>query len=215
LEGEWHEFSLPNQMEQKQAKEIVPDQQTGKAIYAESSVEMNDEMSAMIFFEEVKKRLGNVNQWDKLVIGLMAKFKIVNNKGKTVERTIRKGDYLKIDIPGPGTHAGEGFDWVIVEELESMSSQEEEFFAFRVRPTENPLNENPDVAHFYSPDSTSTFTVTRKGNRITAGIYDRNTKPNEDAYIALDKIRDAVVAVAGLVAVSKIQWKKLTEGLLK
>jgi len=202
-------------MEHKQTKDIVPEQQTGKAIYAESSVEMNDDMSAMIFFEEVKKRLSNVNQWHNLTTGLTAKFQLVSDKGKTVERTVRKGDYCKIDVPGPGTHAGEGFDWVRVEEMESMSSQEEEFFAFRVRPTESPLSENSDVAHFYSPESTSTFTVTRNGNRITAGIYDRNTKPNDEAYFAFDKIRDAVVAVAGLVGLSKIQWKKLTDGLIK
>ncbi|MBA4053607.1 MAG: hypothetical protein C0490_02745, partial [Marivirga sp.] len=159
--------------------------------------------------------LSNVNSWHTIAGGLTAKFQLVNNKGKTVERPVRKGDYFKIDIPGPGTHTGEGFDWVVVEEMESMSSQEEEFFAFRVRPTDNPLNENQDVAHFYSPESTSTFTVTRIGNKITAGIYDRNIKPNEDAGFTMDKIRDTIVAVAGLVTLSKIQWQRLTDGLLK
>jgi hypothetical protein len=202
-------------MGQKHAKEIIPEQQTGQAIYAESSVEMNDEMSAMIFFEEVKKRLANVNNWHNVAGGLSARFQLVNTKGQTVERAVRKGDYFKIDIPGPGTHTGEGFDWVIVEEMESMSSQDEEFFAFRVRPTENPLNDNPDIAHFYSPESTSTFTVSRKSNKITAGIYDRNTKPNENADFTVDKIRDTVVAAAGLVTFSKIQWQRLTDGLLK
>lgn len=201
-------------MEPKQTKEIIPEQQVGEAIYAESSVEMNDEMSAMIFFEEVKRRLANVNSWHTISGGLTAKFQLVNNKRKMVERTVRKGDYLKIDIPGPGSRTGDGFDWVVVEEMESMSSQEEEFFAFRVRPAENPLKENGDIAHFYSPDSTSTFTVTRNGNNITAGIYDRNIKPNEDVYFTIDKIRDTVIAATGLVALSKVQWQKLTDGLL-
>jgi hypothetical protein len=202
-------------MEPKQTKEIIPDQQTGQAVYAESSVDMNDEMSAMIFFEEVKKRLANINNWNTISGALTARFQLVNNKGKTVERGVRKGDYFKIDIPGPGSLTGDGFDWVIVEELESMSSQEEEFFAFRVRPIQNPLKENGDVAHFYSPESTSTFTVTRNGNKITAGIYDRNIKPNEEAYFIIDKVRDTVIAAAGLVSLSKIQWQKLTDGLLK
>lgn len=208
-------FPYQKNMDQKQTKEIIPEQQTGQAIYAESSVEMNDEMSAMIFFEEVKRRLSNVNNWHTVAGGLTATFHLVNHKGKPVERSVRKGDYFKIDIPGPGTHTGEGFDWVIVEEMESMSTQEEEFFAFRVRPTENPLNDNPDIAHFYSPESTSTFTVSREGKKITAGIYDRNIKPNESAYFTVDKIRDTVVAAAGLVTLSKIQWQRLTDGLLK
>jgi hypothetical protein len=36
-----------------------------------------------------------------------------------------------------------------------------------------------------------------------------------DADRATDKIRDAVVGAAGALSFSKIQWQKLTDGLIK
>ena len=134
---------------------------------------------------------------------------------KEVDRAVQKGDYLKIDIPGPGSVSGEGFDWVQVEAVEEASAPEKEHFGFRVRPAENPLNNKPDVSHFYSPESTSSFTVTRDHSKITAAVFDRNTKVNKPEHSKIDKIRDAVVGTAGIVSFSKIQWKALTDGLVK
>jgi hypothetical protein len=71
-----------------------------------------------------------------------------------------------------------------------------------------------DIAHFFSQESTSSFIVTREGNKITAAIYDRNTKPNKDADLLVDEVRDRVIGVAGVLAFSRIQWKKLADSLL-
>ena len=125
-----------------------------------------------------------------------------------------KGDYFKIDIPGPGTKSGDGFDWVQIEEVENTSLPDGERFGFRVRPTDNPQNQKNDVAHFYSDDSTSSFIVERRNNIVTASVHDRNTKPNTDADKPIDKIRDAIVGAAGVATFSKIQWKNLTDGLI-
>ncbi len=145
---------------------------------------------------------------------LSATFQLVNSEGSEVQRKAQKGDYFKIDIPGPGSESGEGFDWVQIEEVESTSSPDGERFGFRVRPTDNPQNRKDDVAHFYSEMSTSSFVIERKNNKVTASVHDRNTKPNTDADTAIDKIRDAVVGAAGVATFSKIQWKKLTDGLV-
>lgn len=146
---------------------------------------------------------------------ISAEFQLVDKSGAEVQRTVQKGDYFKIDIPGPGTVSGDGYDWVQVEEVENTTTPEGERFGFRVRPTDNPKNDKPDVAHFYSEESTSSFLVERKGNKIIASVHDRNTKPNPDAGDTIDKIRDAVVGAAGVAAFSKVQWKNLTDGLLK
>jgi len=138
----------------------------------------------------------------------------VDESGQEVNRPVQKGDYFKIDVPGPGTKSGEGFDWVQVEEIEDTSDADTETFGIRVRPAQNPQNIGADVAHFYSPESTSSFTVKREGTKITAGIYDRNTKTNKDADSLSDKVRDAVMGAAGILSFSKIQWKSLTNGLV-
>lgn len=201
-------------MEEKNYTGIVPEQNTGQQIDAESSVELDSSEQAKDFFEAVKNRLQNVNEWEKYAGTLSANFQLVDQAGAEVQRPAQKGDYFKIDIPGPGTKSGDGYDWVQIEEAESTSAPDVESFGFRVRPAQNPQNKNDDIAHFYSPESTSSFTVTREKNKVTAAIYDRNTKPNKETDSITDKVRDAVVGTAGTIAFSKIQWKSLTDGLL-
>lgn len=204
-------------MVEKNYTGIVPEQYAGKAIDAESSIELNDIEEAKTFFNLVKKRLQDVNNWHELAGNLSANFQLVDRNGDEIHRSIQEGDYIKIDIPGPGTESGEGYDWVRIEEIEHFSTPDIESFALRVRPAPNP--QNPDdkeaISHFYSLESTSSFTVTREKNKITAGIYDRNTKPNKETESLTDKIRHAVVGTAGILSFSKIQWKALADGLVK
>ena len=204
-------------MEEKNYTGIVPEQYVGKAIDAESSIELNDIEETKTFFYLVKKRLQDVNNWNELAGNLSANFELVNKAGEKIHRNIQEGDYFKIDIPGPGTESGEGYDWVRIEEIENFSTPDIESFALRVRPAPNPQNPNNKeaISHFYSPESTSSFTVTREKNKITAAIYDRNTKTNKETESLTDKVRDAVIGTAGRLGFSKIQWKALADGLVK
>ena len=201
-------------MSEKKQTGIVPAHKTGIPIDVQSLIELGDEKQAKIFFDVVRTRLKNVNSWHTIAGGLSAKFQLVNKDGIDVERSPQKGDYFKIDIPGPGTISGEGYDWVQVEKVEGTLTSDRESFGFRVRPAQNP-HDNKDIAHFFSRESTSSFTVTREKNKVIAAIYDRNTKPNKKASPIVDKVRDLIVATAGILAFSKIQWKKLTDGLLE
>ena len=159
-------------------------------------------------------RLQQINDWNKIAVGISATFTLVNEKGDKLTRSPEKGDYFKIDIPGLGTKSGDGFDWVRVEEVIETDNGDTESYGFRVRPSSNPNDNSNETAHFYSPESTSTFLITRNYNAVTAKVFDRNTKPNREAKSAVDQIRDTVVGVAGLVGPSKLQWKSLVEGLV-
>jgi len=194
---------------------LIPEQHTGKAIDAQSTRELSSDEEARSFFETVKTRLADVNAWKNIAGNLSASFQLVDPSGNEVNRHVQKGDYFKIDIPGPGTKSGEGYDWVQVEELEHNSNADTEVFGIRVRPASNPQNAENNTSHFYSPESTSSFTVQREGNKITAAIYDRNIKPNDDAGSTLEKIRDKIVGFLGQTSFSKIQWKSLADGLIK
>jgi hypothetical protein len=201
-------------MSKRNIDPIVPKQRTGKAIDAMGSLTLNDENEAKAFFSVVKNRLQNVNEWEDLSGNLSAKFQLVDADGREITRNLQRGDYLKIDIPGPGNKSGDGYDWVQIEDVENKSSSDSEIFSFRVRPTGNPQNLNKDIAHFYSQESTSTFTVSRKGCNVEAAIRDRNTKPNTTANSPVDKIRDSIVGTMGVLSFSKIQWQNLVDGLL-
>jgi hypothetical protein len=103
---------------------------------------------------------------------------------------------------------------VQVEDLKEVSQQNVESVGLRVRPSTNPLSEDNSIAHFYSKESTSTFIVTREDNKITATIYDRNTKPNTDSETVVDKVRHVAAGIGAILGGSKLQWKGLANGLV-
>jgi hypothetical protein len=196
------------------SEKIIPEQKTGIAIETSADVVAKTNHEAVELFKMAVSRLQQINEWDKIANGISATFTIVNEKGEKLMRSPEKGDYFKIDIPGPGTKSGYGFDWVRLEEIIETDNGDTESYGFRVRPSGNPSENSTETAHFYSPESTSTFLITRNYNAVSAKVFDRNTKPNQEAKPTVDKIRDAVVGVAGLVGLSKLQWKSLVEGLV-
>lgn len=202
-------------MEKKDYTGLIPEQEKGRKINAESSVTLNDDSEARDFYATVKDRLRHVNDWHRYAGTLSAGFKVVNAQGEEVNRTVQQGDYLRIDIPGPGTAAGDGYDWVQVQEIKEVSEPAVESIAMLVRPAANPQSNGEHIAHFYSNESTSTFTATREKNKVTAGIYDRNINANEETESLPDKARNAAVGIGAKLGFSKLQWQALTDGLVK
>jgi hypothetical protein len=128
---------------------------------------------------------------------------------------VQKNDYFKIDIKGPKSTAGNGHDWVRVEDIKEVHTNDVDSIAILVRPDSNPQTSNDNVAHFYSEKSTSTFIVTREKSTVTAAIYDRNIEANEETGEPSDKLRNAAVGLAAKYGFSKLQWKALAEALVK
>ena len=193
---------------------LIPQQREGRSIDVEESVGLNSPEEAAAFFDTVCSRLLDVNKWRDIAGKISADFKLVDRKGHEIDSRAKEGDFIRVDIPGPGPKAGDGYDWVEVEQIENIANGESRNLSLRVRPASSPLNDTPDIAHFYSPESTSTFTVTLQGNQIKAGVYDRNTKPNTSSDSLQDKVRDTAVGAAAVTAFSKIQWTNLAKGLL-
>ena len=193
---------------------VVPEQYTGKEIIAEASREFDSNEAAEAAYQKAKTLLMDVNRWSETGSLPGTKFQLMDADGEEADRPVMKGDYFRISIPGPSTEGGDGYDWVFVEEFKEVRENDMESLAFRVRPTSNPDSPSSEVAHFYSTDSTSSFTVTRKGKKISACIYDRNISPNENAETVGDKIRDKLVALAGINGMSKLQWQALADGVL-
>jgi len=193
---------------------IVPRHEEGKIIDTESSETFSTVEEAKSFYQHARARLMDVNNWHQICGTLSAKFQLVDAAGNEVQRPVQKQDYFKIDIPGPGPSSGHGYDWVEVEEIREVSVDDVESIGIRVRPTSSPVNDGEDVSHFYSPDATSSFIVTREGNTVTVSVYDRNTKPNEEATGA-DLLRDKAIGAGAVTIFSKLQWKALVKGILE
>lgn len=193
---------------------IVPSQYTGKEIEADAFVDFKNEDEAKEFYDIAKERLLYVNNWHKTAGIISAKFQLVNINCQEVNRNAAKGDYIRIDIPGPGSKEGEGYDWVLIEELKEMNEADVQSIAFRVRPAGNPSGNKEHIAHFYDSSATSTFIVTREKTKVIAYIIDRNTLPNDDTESLTDKLRHTVVGMAAIGSFSKIQWQNLANGLV-
>jgi hypothetical protein len=202
-------------MREKNYTGLIPVNTSGKEINAEAVAEAKNFEEAKAVYTTVKKRLLDVNNWHHIAGIMSAHFQLTDLNGKEVTRNAETGDYFKIDIPGPGSKTGDGYDWAHVEEMKEINKPDVDSVGIRVRPSANPLNKDANVAHFYSNEATSTFIVTRENNTIIAGIYDRNTKPNEEAESITDQIRHTAIGVSALSNFSEIQWQNLVEGLLK
>lgn len=194
---------------------IVPAQYTGRQIEAEASVELKNEIEATAYYDIVKGRLLNVNNWHNIAGIISAKFQLVNVSGEEVDRNVQKGDYVRIDIPGPGSSAGDGYDWVCVEDVKEVSEANIESIGIRVKPAPNPLGNKNITAHFYSDEATSNFMVTRENSKISAWIIDRNIKPNDQAESVIDNIRNSAAGIGAIGIFSKLQWQGLAEGVIK
>jgi hypothetical protein len=192
----------------------VPAQVEGSEMNAVEKIEMNTEAEAIHFFKTVKNRLLDVNKWTEISGGVMSEFFLTDASGNQVSRMATDGDHIKIDIPGPGTSAGGGFDWVTIEEIRSEVSTEAEVLSLTARPSSNPETEAGDTAHFLSEEATSTFQVKRIGKTIYAEEHGRNEKPNTDTDNTLDNLRNTFVGWGAKAGFSYPQWKALVKGLI-
>lgn len=196
-------------------EDFVPQQRQGAQSNTESVRTLENTEAALSFFTIAKERLLDVNHWHTLAGKATADFILTDSKGEPVTRPVGEGDHFKIDIPGPGTATGKGYDWVQVESIEETIEGDEEAVTIQVRPATNPTNDKPDIAHFFSDEATSCFMVRREGATVTAAVYGRNEKPNTGAEALLDKARNVAVATGAISGFAKLQWRSLVEGLVR
>jgi hypothetical protein len=202
-------------MEQTHKNDLVPEQKSGAKTDIEATQTFSSVEEASEFYKLCRQRLLNINEWGNLAGVASADFILTDSSGNELTRNeANVGDHFKINIPGPGTVSGEGYDWVQIENIEANSSNADESVAIQVRPASSPTNANSDVAHFFTDDATSTFVVERRGTTVYAGVHGRNEKRNTKAEAVVDKTRNAMVALGAVAGFSDVQWKSLVNGIL-
>lgn len=192
----------------------VPPQQIGTEMNVVEKIELSSEVEAKHFFQIVKERLLDINSWTEIAGGAMSDFFLTDSVGNMVQRKATGGDHIRIDIPGPGTQTGNGYDWVTIEEIKLEVFDDTEVLSMIARPSANPLTRSDDTAHFLTEEATSTFQVKRIGRTIYAEEHGRNEVPNTDTKNTLDNIRNTFVGWGAKIGFSYPQWKALVKGLL-
>jgi hypothetical protein len=194
-------------------EDLLPTQTRGSATTTSARVLAANEKDACFIFERAGERLQDVNQWSE-TCKASASFQLTDDSGEPLQGWANTGDFIRIDLPGPGPREGEGYDWVQVENLDHPDPS---LFLLQVRPSRNPCNKDSrEIAHFLEPSATSTFIIQRQGMAVTATVYGRNEVPNStQPDSVVDKWRNAAVGSLGAIGLSKLQWKALVEGLLE
>lgn len=191
---------------------LVPRQVIGSQMDVVEERKLSNLIQAQEFFSIAAKRLLEVNEWSK--ISGLSDFKIFAPEGKEAMRSAQKGDFIRIDIPGPGPVSGDGFDWVMIEEIKKDHEGDQEMISMCVRPCPSPFNNDKQTAHFLKNHATSTFIVRRDGITVWAEEHGRNEQANTDEGNLIDRTRNLIVGFSAKLGLSYPQWKLLVKGLL-
>lgn len=197
--------------------QIIPQHTEGKQNDLSSVMNHTEREKAVDCFKRAMKRLRNPKVWHELGGIFSGEFVLVNDTGNQPHRLAEVGDLYRIDLPGPGPKAGNGYDWVRIDAIDDQSDEtaDEELFAMRVSPTVNPYIESPATAHFFKAGASSTFVATRNGNEVRAEYHGRNEVPNNETGNTVDNIRNTMMGSAALAGLSEIQWSNMIKALLE
>ena len=196
-------------------QEIIPENETGKHVDLFEKVRLETGEEAVRVYTRARRKLFHPATWKPMTGTVAADFKSPFPEQTGGGNPIAAGDYLSIDIPGPGLSAGDGHDWVKVERIEeNIDPEADESIAMTVEVCENPGHPEKGIAHFFAEGASSTFIITRKKETVKASYHGRNERPNLENPALGDKIRNTVVAFGAMAGMSALQWKAFLKGLL-
>jgi hypothetical protein len=196
-------------------KEIIPENTQGAQTDTSYAQDFNTFEEAVSAYQTSRQKLLNISEWHTYAGTGTAEFHLTDKNGQEVQRLAEESDHFQIDIPGPGSKTGDGYDWVQIESITTGEDTDTEFTAIKVRPATSPQNANPDIAHFFDNQASSTFLVKREGKTVIAEVHGRNEQPNTNADSLVDKARNVLVAAGAMLGLSNVQWKSLVKGLIK
>jgi hypothetical protein len=200
----------------KQASQNIPPQLHGQETNVVETVQCASIEEAHKLFAAAKERLKDISNWHEFAGPGSSRFSLADSAGAELYRMAQKGDHFYIDLPAPGSSAGNGLDWVRIEEIDENDHAEDgsEYITMTVRPVANPRNPGHEIAHFYDHESTSTFIVEHYGNKVSAAVHGRNEVPNNKDTGLYDTVRNTIIALSARTGLSGPQWKALVKGLL-
>jgi hypothetical protein len=194
--------------------EIVPEQRSGQSSFTHSHIECRNPSHVKETYRVAAERLLNVNRWHEYSGNPTAAFQLFDESGNAIYRPVQKGDYFRIDIPGPGNPDTQGGDWVQVIEIGKRSAGERALTFITAKATPSPLVHTSQATHFFDEPATSTFVIYANQLTIMAAVFGRNEHANTRSANLLTRIRNWFVYLGAQLGMANLQWKALTRGLL-
>jgi hypothetical protein len=209
-------FNDQNHVMTKHLDSLIPENVTGKPSDLSFSVTSASIEEAHGCFRRAFKRLLNPPLWHELSGWGTASLELIGANSGKEKRLAKEGDYFRLDIPGPGSKAGQGYDWVTVKDITSFSDPGGlvEWAFLKVHPCANPLAANGGTAHFFKSEASSSFALERDGNVVKASYHGRNEVPNTDTKSKIDNLRNTLAAGTAMLGFSEFQWTSLLRGFL-
>jgi hypothetical protein len=197
--------------------ELIPKDKKGKNTDLQSSIDLKTVGDAKSRFETARKRLLDPGNWHELAGVGTASFQIFRLGKKDGLPPVKQGDYIRINIPGPGSTTGDGYDWVLVELIQELigEAEPEQIVGMKLRTCSNPQNEEEDTAHFFEEGATSSFLISQMEKKLTASYHGRNEKINNDTENIKDNIRNTAVGLGAIAGLSELQWSRLIKSFLE
>jgi hypothetical protein len=197
--------------------ELLPENKSGKKVDLTADITCTTPDAALERFELACKRLLSPFLWQKLCGLGSPVFELVTDKCEPITRLARQGDYIRIDIPGPGPSAGEGYDWVQVSTLEDHreNAGDEKYLGMKLTPCASPIKDGSEIAHFFDSEASSSFIVRIENNTVTVDYYGRNEKINNHTDSIIDNVRNTTMGLGAQAGLSELQWSVLIRAFLK
>lgn len=194
---------------------MIPRQEKGMRIDCSSSNSFSTVKEAEQFFTVAKKRLFNINKWNKVAVLPSSVFRLASSDGTPLDRQAQEGDLVRIDILGPGLPSSNGYDWVRIEEISEQTTSEMQQVAITLRPYIDPTSTSHDIAHFFKNIATSTILLKQTDREVSVQYAGRNEVINDQNEKIADNIRNTLIGLTAKLGGSYPQWKALISGILK
>jgi hypothetical protein len=205
---------LKEVMKEPWLHEVVPEQRSGQSSFTYSHIKCRNHSHVKECYHIAAERLWNVNQWQTYAGRSTATFQLFDEAGNSVNRQVQKGDYFRIDVPGPANPDTDGGDWVQVVQTGKRSADEKNLTFITVTTAANPMVHTEAPTHFFDQPATSTFVIYRKQLTIIAAVFGRNEHSNVKSPNLVTRLRNWLFYIGAQLGLANLQWKALTHGLL-
>ena len=196
-------------------KHNIPTQKKGRQLDTSQSISFQNNQQAKDFYHIVRNRLLNINAWYQVAKLPLASFQLLDHIGQPKEQNPAIGDYLRINVPGPGLQSTDGYDIVHIDNIEETNEENLQIVTITLRPSMDPTAvQDHEIKHFFSNLATSTLQIKRNEKTIEANYFGRNEVINLDMDHLSEKVRNLLIGVGAKLGFSFPQWKSLMSGLV-
>ncbi|MFD2969141.1 hypothetical protein [Sphingobacterium bambusae] len=192
----------------------IPKQVKGKQIVISESRNYSTQEEVTGAFHHARSRLGSINQWQDFAGTTSATFQLFDELGHQITRFPKIGDYVRIDIPGPGSFIGRGYDWVKVTQFDDRP--EDGYILITLQPSVPPatIKRDAEVAHFFKATASTNIEIKVQRLCLQVNYFGRNEETNNTSALLMENIRNSLIGFGAKLGFSYPQWKKLVKGLL-